>query len=175
MPCPALPCPAISCFVTCRHYGNLGLRFSVPNCVLNCEQMATTLSPELVLCPLNWSRGWPTDGDVMKSLAADGSRGLHAQPRQSSCKGVSFFVPSSAETGEVARAGLGQPVHGCAITVPGILLPPNLRFVHDRPLHIPVLDATTGQTVMADLGQHFTLLTSCATSTAAFEVAYEQI
>ena len=84
-------------------------------------------------------------------------------------------MPSSAEAAEVAHAGLGRPVYGCAVTVPGILLPPNLRFVQDLPLHLPVLDASTGQTVMADCGLHFTLYSSCATSTAEFEFAYEQI
>ena len=127
-----------------------------------------------VLSPLNWSRR-PTDGDIMRAQAADGSRGLRGQPRQSRHQGVSFFVPSSAEAAEVAHAAIGRPVHGCAVTVPGLALPANLRFINDRLLRLPVLNAATGQTEMIECGQHFTLFTSCDTSTTAFEDAYAQI
>jgi hypothetical protein len=127
-----------------------------------------------VLRPLNWSRATgnrPLDGDVMKSTAADGSRRLRAQPRGGGSTGVSFFVPTSVATAATAHNSFNKLVHGCAVTVGGTPLPPNLRFVHDGELALPVPNAA-GDTEEVNCGEHYTLYTSTESSVAAFEAAY---
>lgn len=127
--------------------------------------------------PLVWTRQ-PGNGlhvgDVMNQLAADGSLGLHAQPRGGRYKGVSFFVPSSSEVAAAALAVLGEGAHGCAITTPGAPLPEHLCFVCDGDLSLPAVDAS-GHTEPVLCGQHWTLHTSANSSVNAFEAAYAQV
>ena len=139
-------------------------------------QMGLDRSPanaRRVLAPLSWSRR-PLDGDVMKTLAADGSLKLRAQPRQGRYRGVSFFVPSSAATADIAHAILNRLTYGCATTVPGITLPHGLLFINDGELELPVVN-NAGVTERVSLGQHYTLFTSVDTSTSAFEAAFANV
>jgi len=128
-----------------------------------------------VLHPLNWSHapGQPVDGDVRKTtVAGEKVYFLRSQPRgQRPISGVSLFTPS-AEFGPAVHGNLGSEAVGCAVTVPGTLLPAGLGIVHDGPLKLR-LHGTDQPSV--ECGQHYTVYATADITAADFEVLFHQL
>ncbi|GAX75267.1 hypothetical protein CEUSTIGMA_g2712.t1 [Chlamydomonas eustigma] len=130
-----------------------------------------------VLKELNWSgalRGVPKDGDVKSNtdpLTGLKSYSLRAQPRAGHICGVSFFAPSS-ELSERTHQYMGKSVFGCGVTSSLVSLPPNLRFVNDIHLMLP-LDGDNLQTISC--GEHWVLYTTADMPVEEFHEYYTDL
>lgn len=126
---------------------------------------------------LNWSgaTGLPKDGDVKTSVnqtTGVKAYNLRAQPRSDITLGVSFFVPGP-EFSERVRQYLGRGVHRCMIISSLATLPPNLCFVHDTSLRLPLPGEPDLRSVVC--GDHWVLHTTADMSVEQFESHYTQV
>lgn len=127
-----------------------------------------------VLHPLNWSHALrqPVDGDVKKTtVAGEKVYVVRGQPRgQRPISGVSLFI-SAAGFGAATHGNLGSETAGCAVTVPGTLLPAGLGIVHDGPLKLRLHGMDQPP---VECGQHYTLYAAVDMVAAEFEVLFQQ-